>query len=61
MGNITRIVTVKMREDMLEDLDSIANLLGISRSEAIRVALKLYLTHAPINEPRYRGIVRLES
>jgi len=61
MGNITRIITVKMKDDMIEELDMIANTLGISRSEAIREALRLYLVMHPLGKPRYMGIVKLES
>lgn len=38
-----RVVTFKVDEKLLERLDSFAKLEGVSRSEVIREAIKLYL------------------
>ena len=38
-----RVVTIKMPEDLLEDLDRYAMNRGMSRSEAVRIAVKCLL------------------
>ena len=38
-----RVVTFKLEEDLLEKLDSVARLKGVTRSEVIRKAIELYL------------------
>ena len=43
LGEKMRVVTFKVEEPLLEKLDSIARLKGITRSEAIRKAIELYL------------------
>lgn len=43
LGEKMRVVTFKVEEPLLERLDSIARLKGITRSEAIRKAIELYL------------------
>jgi len=38
-----RVVTFKLRDDELEELDRKATMLGVPRSELIRVAIREYL------------------
>ena len=38
-----RVITFKVEEEMLEKIDSIAKLKGVTRSEIIRKALELYV------------------
>ncbi|MET1128555.1 MAG: ribbon-helix-helix protein, CopG family [Thermoproteota archaeon] len=38
-----RVITFKADEDLLEKLDSVARLKGVTRSEAIRRAIELYI------------------
>ena len=38
-----RVVTFKAEEDLLEKVDGLARLKGVTRSEVIRKALELYL------------------
>ena len=38
-----RVVTFKVEEDLLEKVDGLARLKGVTRSEVIRKALELYL------------------
>ena len=38
-----RVVTFKIEEDLLEKVDGLARLKGVTRSEVIRKALELYL------------------
>ncbi len=42
-----RVVTFKMDEDLLEKLDTYARLKGMTRSEAIRLAIKKLLEEEP--------------
>ena len=56
-----RIVTFKIPEEELEKLDSIAKGKGISRSQAIREAIELYLSLQSSNNPPQPRIVRLTS
>ena len=53
-----RIVTFKVDEGLLERLDSIAKLKGVSRSEVIRRAIELYLRMEEERRPQPK-IVRL--
>ena len=56
-----RIVTFKIDEDLLSELDSFAKIKGVTRSEVIRKAIELYLKLAtPMDELKIKK-VRLES
>ncbi len=59
----SRVVTFKADEELVEMLDRVARSRGLSRSEAIREAIRLYLglkAHGatPV-EPRRLGALRL--
>jgi len=52
-----RVVTVKMEEYLLKELDEYAQEKGITRSEAIRKAISLYMrVKNPMNRIEYRKI-----
>ena len=56
-----RVVTFKVEEDLLEKVNGLAKLKGVTRSEVIRKALELYLRLEEYKvQPRYK-IVRLMS
>lgn len=60
----SRVVTFKAEEELVEMLDRVARSRGLSRSEAIREAIRLYLglkahgATGPV-EPRRLGALRL--
>ena len=57
-----RVITVKLDEDLLQELDLYAVKLGVTRSDVIREALKLYNWGNKIKIPRIRVItVKLEE
>lgn len=47
-----RIVTLRIDMELLEELDSLARLLGVSRSEVIRRAIEIYLR---LETPKFSG------
>jgi len=52
-----RVVTVKMEEYLVKELDKYAQEKGISRSEAIRKAVELYIrVKNPFNIIKYKKI-----
>lgn len=52
-----RVVTVKMEEYLLKELDEYAREKGITRSEAIRKAINLYMrVKNPMNRIEHRKI-----
>ena len=56
-----KVITFKLNEELLEELDSIARLEGTTRSEIIRRAIQLYIR---LRKKRYSPkpkIVKLKS
>lgn len=56
-----RVVTFKMEEYMIEKLDSLAKLKGVTRSELIRKAIELYIKLEDYREEKPYKYVRLLS
>jgi len=51
-----RVITFKMDERLLEELDRFCNALGMSRSEAIRLAITQLLRSGIKIRPRVRAV-----
>ncbi len=51
---VLRIVTFKIPERMLEELDRYALIHGMSRSDVIRLAIQKLMREAAAQIPRYR-------
>ncbi len=49
-----RIVTFKIPESMLEELDRYALIHGMSRSDVIRLAIRRLMQESPRAVPKYR-------
>jgi metal-responsive CopG/Arc/MetJ family transcriptional regulator len=56
-----RVVTFKVEEELLRELDSFARLKGVTRSEVIRKAIELYLKLEDYKIETKPKIVRLTS
>ena len=52
-----RIITFKLPEDLLEELDRYASAHGRSRSDVIREAIKSYINYCP--QPRCQPRIRV--
>ena len=43
MSEMVRVVTFKLDDELLRDLDRVADELGVTRSDVIRMALKAFI------------------
>lgn len=54
-----RIVTFKIEEELLEEVDKLALKLGVSRSTIIRWAIEYYLEQKPYPHKRYVEVIKI--
>jgi len=57
---VLKVVTFKIDEEALEHLDRIAEKLGVSRSQVIKEAIRLYIEHLEKGEEDKKPILYRE-